>query len=300
MTRSNSPVTSIYSNNFVSWPGKPETEKVMFITISTDYDYSSTMGAKILQGRDFSKEYSSDSSAIVVNQAALDIMKLEGDPIGTPLSLWGSKRNLIGVIDNILMGSPYEAQRPMFMVMNPEWISYITVRLKKSDDLSEAIAGVEKIFVKHNPAYPFEYEFVDVAFGRKFKTINLTRKLATIFSILAIFITGLGLFGLASFAAEQKVKEIGIRKVLGASVGNLISLLTREFSILVLIAFVLASPLAWYAMDTYLDRYDIRVQVDWWIFPVAGLAALIFALLIVSKQAYKAAQKNPVESLRNE
>lgn len=299
VTRSNSAITSVNSNNFVGWPGKPESLKVIFVTIATEYDYAKTMGIKVLQGRDFSKDFATDTGAIVINKAALDLMDLE-EPIGTSLDLWGGKRKLIGVVDNVLMGSPYEAVRPMFMIMDPDWIGSITIRLKDNNDLQGSLSAVQGIFEKHNPAYPFEYTFVDEEFQKKFTTINMTRKLATLFSLLAIFITGLGLFGLASYTAEQRIKEIGIRKVLGATVSHLIALISRDFTRLVIISFVIAAPAAWYLLDKYLDRYPIRISIQWWIFPLVGIVALLFALAIVTNQARKAAQANPVSSLRNE
>ncbi len=299
VVRSNSAITEINSNNFLGWPGKPEELKVIFTTIATDYDWAKTMGIKILEGRDFSEDFKSDSSAIIVNKAALDLMGLK-EPIGTQLDLWGGKRTLIGITDNVLMGSPYEEVKPMFAVYNPGWIDRITVRLNSKDDLSTALAQVQKVFEKYAPAYPFEYTFVDVDFEKKFTHINLTSKLASIFAILAVLITGLGLFGLAAFTAEQRTKEIGIRKVLGASVGSIVNLINRDFTILVVIAFVVFAPLSWWFMNMYLERYTIRTSIDWWIFPVTGGIALSFALLIVSTQALRAAQSNPVDSLRNE
>ncbi len=299
VTRSNSAITQINSNNFLGWPGKPENLRVIFTTIATEYDYTKTMGIKVLQGRDFSKDFASDTAAIVINKAALDLMGLE-DPIGTSLDLWGSKRKLIGVIDNVIMGSPYREVKPLFMVVDPDWGGSITIRLTPKQNQQENLAKVQEIFEQYNPAYPFEYQFTDVEYQKKFTTINLTIKLASIFSFLAIIITGLGLFGLAAFTAEQRIKEIGIRKVLGASVISLVSLISRDFSKLVLIAFVIATPVTWYLLDGYLERYPIHVSISWWIFPLAGVVALSFALLIVSNQAYRAASVNPAKSLRNE
>ncbi|GAB5523768.1 MAG: ABC transporter permease [Roseivirga sp.] len=298
MTRSNSDVTQINSNNFLGWPGKPETQRVMFVTVVTEYDYAKTVGAEMLYGRDFSKEFATDSSAIVINKAALDVMGLE-DPIGTQLDLWGEKRTLIGVIDNILMGSPYEQVRPMFLTLD-DWGGSVMVRLSPTTDMKATMDKVQAVFERHNPAYPFDYSFVDERFQRKYTTINLTRKLSTIFAVLTIFITGLGLFGLASYTAEQRIKEIGIRKVLGASVANLMLLISRDFAMLVMTAFLVASPLAWWGLNSYLDRYTIRVDVEWWVFAVTGIVSLLFALAIVSNQARRAAVANPVQSLRNE
>jgi len=299
VTRSNSTITQINSNNFVGWPGKPEDLKVIFTTIATEYDYTKTMGIKILEGRDFSEEFTTDTTAIIINEAALDIMGLE-DPIGTQLDLWGEKRNLIGIVDNVLMGSPYRVVKPMFLFIDPDWIGAITVRLVKTNDLQATLGTVESIFEKYNPAYPFDYTFTDVEFERKFSTIKMTQKLASLFSLLAIFITGLGLFGLASFTAEQRIKEIGIRKVLGASISSLITLMSKDFSKLVIVAFVISAPITWYLMNQYLERYPIRVNIEWWIFPFTGIIALIFALTIVAHLARRAALANPVNSLRNE
>jgi putative ABC transport system permease protein len=299
VTRSNSTITQINSNNFLGWPGKPEELRVIFTTIATEYDYAKTMGIKLLQGRDFSEDFKSDTAAVVINQAGLDLMNLE-DPIGTQLDLWGEKVTLIGVVDNVLMGSPYTEIKPMFMVMDPEWGGSITIRLAKNKEISESLPVVKALFEKHNPAYPFDYTFADVAFAKKFKTINMTSNLATLFAFLAILITGLGLFGLASYTAEQRTKEIGIRKVLGASVMSLISLMSKEFSRLVIAAFVISAPIAWWLLDKYLERYQIRTEISWWIFPVTGLIALIYAVIIVTNQARRAATANPVNSLRNE
>ncbi|MBL3658451.1 ABC transporter permease [Fulvivirga sediminis] len=300
VTKSNSSITSITSNNFLSWPGKPEELRVIFTTIAADYDYTKTMGIKVLEGRDFSEDFKSDSSAIVINKAALDIMGLE-DPIGTQLDLWGEKRTLIGVVDNTLMGSPYDPIKPMFIVIDRNWSdNLVTVRLNKTDDLKASLAQVQGVFEKYNPAYPFEYRFVDEDFAKKFTTINLTSRLAGIFATLAIIITGLGLFGLASFTAEQRTKEIGIRKVLGASVGSLVALISSEFSRLVIISFIISAPLAWWLLNSYLDRYPIRTNIDWWVFPLTGFIALSFAVIIVANQAWGAARSNPVKSLRSE
>ncbi|MBP9924613.1 MAG: ABC transporter permease [Cyclobacteriaceae bacterium] len=299
VTKSNSSITDINSNNFLGWPGKPDDLRVIFTTIATEYDYTKTMGIKLLEGRDFSEDFKSDTASILINKAALNLMNLP-DPIGTELDLWGGKRKLIGVVDDVLMGSPYEPVKPMFVVLDPNWIDAVSVRLKKTEDLPAAINTVKAVFEKYAPAYPFEYKFADIEFQKKFTTLNLTSTLASLFATLTIIITGLGLFGLASFTAEQRTKEIGIRKVLGASVSSLVGMMSKDFSILVIISFVISSPFAWWSLNKYLERYPVRVDIAWWIFPVTGFIALAFAIAIVSTQALRAARSNPVNSLRSE
>lgn len=299
VAKSNSPITEIWSNNFLGWPGKPEDRKVMFSTIACEYDYSKTMGIRMLEGRDFSEEIASDSSAIIINKAALDLMQLK-DPLGQQLDLWGKKKTLIGIINNVIMESPDKVVRPLFMIFDPGWSNSVTIRLEKTRDIQSAIKTVETIFKKYNPAYPFDYEFADEEFRKKFKTVTMTGRLATLFATLAILITGLGVFGLAAFTAEQRTKEIGIRKVMGATVQGLVLHMSKDFSRLVLIALAIATPLSWWAMNTFLDRYTYRTDVPWWIFPLTGAIALLFAIGIVATQALRAARANPVNSLRND
>ncbi len=300
VTKSNSPITDIWSNNFLGWPGKPETQKVIFTTIATEYDYTKTMGIKVLEGRDFSEDFKSDTLGIMVNKAAMDLMQLK-NPIGEKLDLWGRKRELIGIVDNVLMGSPFQPVKPMFIVLDPDWTGAVTIRLEKTKDLTASLKKVGDVFRKYSPAYPFEYEFADVEFAKKFSDINMTSRLASLFAVLAIIITGLGLFGLAAFTAEQRTKEIGIRKVMGASVPSLVGLISKDFSVLVIIAFILSSPIAWWLLNHFvLEQYKYRIEIAWWIFPITGLIALLFALAIVSTQALRAAHANPATSLRND
>ena len=299
VTKSNSPITNIYSNNFLDWPGKPEDLKVIFTTITTEYDYTKTMGIRMLEGRDFSEDFPSDTSAIIINKAGIDVMGLE-DPIGETVTFWGSKREIIGITDNVLMGSLFQEVAPMLIVKIPDWVGAVTIRLSANRDLQESLQAVEEIFRKHNPAYPFEYSFVDTEFAKKFSSINLMSKFSTIFTLLAICITGLGLFGLTAFTAEQRTKEVGIRKVLGASVSNLMLLISREFTLLVVTGFLLATPIAWWAAEALLERYPYRIGFPVWVLPIAGMIALLFTLLIVSTQAFKAATANPASTLRSE
>ncbi|MFN6090587.1 MAG: ABC transporter permease [Cyclobacteriaceae bacterium] len=298
MTKSNSPITDIFSNNFMDWPGKPPEEKVLFATIATELDYTKTMGIKILEGRDF--ESDADTASVLINKAAADVMGLK-ETLGTEVVYWGDhKSKIVGIIDNVLMGSPYRKPGPMFVAYQPEWASSVTLRLEETADLPSAVKKIEYVFKKYNPAYPFDYQFADVQFNKKYTTINLISTLSTLFASLAILITGMGLFGLAAFTAEQRTKEIGIRKVMGASVPSLVTLISKEFSLLVAISFVFAVPFSWWTLSSFLERYPYRIDFPWWTVVVAGGTALLFALAIVSTQALKAATSNPASSLRSE
>lgn len=298
ITKSNSPITDVYSNNFLDWAGKSSEEKILFLTIATELDYTKTMGIKILEGRDFTGE--GDSTSVMVNKAAADLMGLK-ETLGTEVVYWGDhKSKIIGVIDNVLMGSPYRKASPMFVAYQPDWASSVTLRLEDTPDVSAAIKKIEGVFKKYNGAYPFEYKFVDEQFNRKYATLNLISTLATLFATLAILITGLGLFGLAAFTAEQRTKEIGIRKIMGASVASLVALISKEFTILIAISFTISAPVAWWSLSSFLERYPYRIDFPWWTIGVAGVTALLFALAIVSTQALKAATSNPAISLRSE
>lgn len=299
LTKSQAPITAIFSNNFVEWPGKPKDEKVLFTTLRTDYDFTKTMGITVFEGRDFSEQFKSDTAAVIINKTAAKIMGLN-EPIGQKLTIWERQFEVIGVVDDVLMGSLFREVPPMFMVYMPGAANYITIRLKPTNNLSASIEKVEDIVNKYNAAYPFDYTFADTEFAKKFSSIRLISLLSDIFAMLAIFITCLGLFGLASFTAEQRTKEIGIRKVLGASLGGIVLLIGKDFSKLVIFAFLLSAPLAWWFMDNYLDRYAYRINIPVWILPAAGVLALLLAWIIVSTQAIRAARTNPAQSLRSE
>jgi putative ABC transport system permease protein len=297
--KSNSPITSIFSSNEVKWEGMPTEQRVSFSTIATEYDYTETMGIKMLEGRDFSRDFKSDSMAVVINQAAVDLMGME-EPLGQKIIYNEHELEIIGVIPNVVMASPYQPVEAMKIIFDPTWSSTITLRLNKTDNLAESINTIESVFKKLNPTYPFEFRFADADFEQKFATINLISRLATIFATLAIIITCLGLFGLAAFTAEQRTKEVGIRKVMGATVSSLVILISKDFSRLVIVGFLFSGPLAWWFLSNFLERYEYRTTVMWWVLPLAGAGALILALIIVSTQALRAATTNPSQSLRSE
>lgn len=297
--KSNSPITSIFSSNEVKWEGMNTEERVSFSTIATEYDYIETMGVKMIAGRDFSRDFPSDSMAVLINQAAADFMGMK-DAIGQKLIYNNDPHEIIGVTANVVMDSPYQPVEPLVMIFDPSWTSTVTLRLKPTDDLSASIDQVEEVFKKLNPSYPFAFRFADTDFQAKFSSINLVSKLSFIFAALAIIITCFGLLGLAAFTAEQRTKEIGIRKVMGATVSSIVVLISSDFSKLVFTAFFIASPIGWWVLTNYLERYPYRVDISVWVLLAAGGVALILALLIVSTQALRAAMSNPTDSLRSE
>jgi len=299
VTKSSSPITAIYSYmGDIQWQGKREDQRAPFATVATDYDYSKTMSIRLLEGRDFSEEYN-DSLSMIVNKAAVDYMGLK-NPLQEKL-VWDSvSYSIIGVMENVIMNSPGQEVDPMMFIYNPEWYSDMTVRIHPNANVSDALKKMEEIYKAYNPNYPFTYNFVDDQFRRKFTDVERIGNLANLFATLAIIISCLGLFGLAAFMAEQRTKEIGIRKVLGASVSSVVMLLSKEFSVLILIAFILSGALGWYVMEEWLQRFPYRISVEWTIMAISGGLAFALAFVTVSYQAIKAATANPVKSLRSE
>ncbi|MDN4165048.1 ABC transporter permease [Cytophagales bacterium LB-30] len=299
VAKSNSPITSIFSNREVSWPGKTSPERVAFSTIATEYDYTKTMGIKIKEGRDFSPEFN-DTTSTLVNETAIKMMGME-DPIGQKITFNGRyELTIVGVMEDVVMGQPHLPVEPLVMIFSPDWSSTISIRLSKTENLGASIDKIEAVFKKVNPNYPFEFRFADRDFNAKFSTIDFIGKLAAVFAIIAILISCLGLLGLAAFTAEQRTKEVGIRKVLGASAADIVLLISRDFSVLVLLGFLISSPVAWWYLNSFLERYPYRISIMWWIVPVVGITVLLLALAIVSSQALRAALANPVDSLKYE
>jgi len=300
VTQSNSPPSEIYSNNN-GWEWKnslPVEKSVVFSTIATTYDYTRTLGIKLVGGRDFSKDFA-DSNSVILNEAAAKRMKLK-NPVGEMLK-WNDKpMRVIGVIPDIQMESPFRPISPLTIIFNKDWVGYLNIRMNPNMSASKAIALMKPIFDKYNPAFPFEYQFADEQYAKKFNYEELVGNLATIIAILAIFISCLGLFGLASFTAEQRVKEIGVRKVLGASIFNLWQLLSKDFVILVLASCAIAIPVAWYFMNEWLKSYQYKTSIGIGIFVVVVAISIAITLITVSFQAIRAAMANPVKSLRTE
>jgi ABC-type antimicrobial peptide transport system permease subunit len=272
---------------------------VQFTQSGVGYDFVKTMHLQLAQGRDFSKDFATDSVGYLLNESATKIVGYK-EPVGKPLTFWGKPGTIIGVLKDFHFNSLHTPINPLILRLgeNLDWGSAL-VRTAPGKT-KEALSGLEKICKSLNPKFPFTYQFSDEEYAKLYSSEQVVTRLANYFAFLAIFISCLGLLGLVIFSAEQRTKEFGIRKVLGARPATLFGLLSKEFLLLVLIAMVIASPLAWIAMNNWLQNYVYRISISWWMFAIAGLAALLIALLTVSFQAVKAAIANPVKSLRTE
>ncbi|MRS64628.1 FtsX-like permease family protein [Larkinella terrae] len=302
LCKTNAPPTQWWSSNSGwKWKGaSPKDESVIFTTIATSYEYTQTMGIKVKEGRDFSRDFSTDVNGVLLNEAAVKRMGLK-HPIGEILRWANREWTVVGVIPDIVIEkSAYNAVAPMTVLFAQDWVNFINVRINPAVSPSVAIDKIRPIFTKYNPAYPFDYQFADTEYAKKFRYEELIGNLSAIVCVLAIFISCLGLFGLASFMAEQRIKEIGIRKVLGASVSNVCGLLSKDFVQLVIISCLIASPLAWYVMNQWLESYTYKISIGIGVFVVVVFLALLITLLTVSYQAIKAALLNPVKSLKSE
>ena len=295
-----SPTTEIWgTSSGFKWKGKDPNLSIDFPRISVSYDYGKTIDWKFKEGRDFSKDFLTDDKGFVINEAAAKFMGLI-NPIGETIFWFGEPHHIIGVVEDIIMKSPYEEVRPTIFYMDTSEAGFAFVKLNADVSNDKGLGQIESVFKKYNPAQPFEYRFVDEDYNYKFGNEQRIGKLATLFASLAIFISCLGLFGLASFIAEQRTKEIGVRKVLGATVVNIWTLLSKDFMYLVLISLLIATPIAAYLMNNWVKNYTYHTDISWWVFVVTGLGAIVITLLTVSFQAVKAALLNPVKSLRSE
>ncbi|KAA0992432.1 ABC transporter permease [Dyadobacter aurulentus] len=303
MSTSSTPPTQTSSNNGgFEWEGKDPNFKDNFSTIAVTHDFGKTVGWQFVEGRDFSRSFSTDSTGMVMNEAALKYMgfRKPSDIIGKPVKWNGVTFTVVGVIKNMLMDSPFKPVRPALFMVNYGWANVINVKLNPALSAHESLEKIGTVFRKLNPGSPFDFKFADQEFAVKFATEERIARLASVFAALAVMISCLGLFGLASFTAEQRTKEIGIRKVLGASVPNLLALLSKDFVLLVIISCLISVPVAWYLLRNWLLTYEYRTEISWWIFAISTLGALVITLLTVSYQAIRAAMLDPVKSLKTE
>ncbi|MCF1713026.1 ABC transporter permease [Flavihumibacter sp. RY-1] len=301
MAAAQSPLTDVWNTNGgFDWEGKDPNLAIDFPNNSITFDYGKAIQWDIKEGRDFSRGFASDSAAFVINETAARFIGMK-DPVGKTLRWNGRAYTIIGIVKDILQESPFFPVRPsLYHIGKYDNMSNLILKLNPNQSTSNALGSIEKIWKKYTPTVPFEYRFVDEAFGNKFQAEERIGKLSTYFAVLAIFISCLGLFGMASFVAEQRTKEIGIRKVLGASVFNLWGLLSKEFITLVILSCVIAAPVAYYYLNNWLTNYDYRINISWQVFILAAIAALVLTILTVSFKAIKAAMSNPIRSLRTE
>lgn len=282
----------------VSWRGKDPSSQVSMKIISVNFDFLEVMKMKLDEGRDFSPDFGTDSVNYIINQKARSVMGFE-DPLGERLDFWGTSGSIVGVVEDFHIASLYSEIEPTIILLRPQWADRLFLRTEPGRT-QEALASLEKIHQGFNPGFPFEYQFLDDSFNQMYSSEMIIGKLAGIFTALALLVACLGLFGLAAFMAERRTKEIGIRKVMGASVTGIVALFSRDFLKLVIIGFAIAVPIAWYVMSRWLEDYAYHVEIKAWMFVGAGLLAMIIALLTVSFQSIKAALMNPVKSLRSE
>jgi ABC-type antimicrobial peptide transport system permease subunit len=299
VARSSQPTTLFDNGNDLSWPGQTEEQKQLnYHNVNVTTEFGATVGWTVLQGRDFSRDFATDSNSAILNEQTVIQARLK-NPIGMRVSLMGKHYTVIGVVKNLLTNSPYDPVEPGVFV-GDGYTNFITMRLKAGTPIRTALATLETLFHRYNPASPFNYEFNDEAYAQKFAAETRIGSLAAVFAGLAILISCLGLFGLASFVAEQRTKELGVRKVLGAGVVHLWALLSGDFVKLVVLSMAISMPLVGMAMHNWLQHYALHTAISPWIFIAAGAGILLLTLATVSFQSLKAALMNPVKSLRSE
>jgi putative ABC transport system permease protein len=295
-------------NNALAYPQGNDNLIVDGVEYNVDENYIPTLGMKMISGRNFSRAFATDSTGIILNETAAHALGWNDpdgyrDAIGKTIIRQNSNRgvnvpfHVIGVVKNFNFKSLHDAISPLYMTLNPE--SGLIFKIKTTD-VAGLLAAMKKNWDTYNTGEPFTYSFMDDLFNKTYATEQKTGNILNIFSVLIILVACLGLFGLVTYTAEQRTKEIGIRKVLGASVTQVTQMLSKEFIKLVFIACLIAFPLSWWAMNKWLQSFAYRTNISWWIFVVAGLVALLIALVTVSFKAIKAAMTNPVKSLRTE
>lgn len=286
------------STTGIHWEGKNPEEQIPFEIAWVDYGLLETLDIEMATGRTFSRDFGTDSTKIILNQAAIETMGLR-DPIGKTINLWGDGRQIVGVTKNLHFESLHEEVKPMFFIIEPARSWWVMVKIEAGKE-AVVLPKLQELYATFNPAFPFEFKFLDASYQAQYVAEQRVSVLSRYFAGIAILISCLGLYGLAAFAAEQRRKEIGIRKVLGASVTNIMALLSKDFLKLVFLAIVMGSLLSWLAMSSWLEGFAYRIELGWWVFGIAGAAALLIALFTVSFQAIKAANTNPVTNLRSE
>ncbi|WP_215223987.1 ABC transporter permease [Echinicola shivajiensis] len=282
----------------LEWPGKNPDTDIKFENITVNYDLIETLKIPVLDGRSFSKEFGTEDTKIILNEAAVKVIGFD-EPVGQTVNLWGNDMEVIGVVQDFNFESLKENIKPAFLKFGNETAQNILVRIK-GENIKSTLEDLGKLYHSLNDGDAFEYKFLDETFQTQYEAEQKVETLVRYFGGLAILISCLGLFGLAVFSAERRRKEIGVRKVLGASIGTIVKLMTGEFSLLILWAILVACPLAWWASDRWLAEFAYKTSLEWWVFASGGLILMLIAMLTVGTQAFRAANVNPVNSLRDE
>jgi hypothetical protein len=294
------PLTNVEnSSTDLEWEGKGPGEGVPLAVETVGLDFVRTMKLQMAEGRDFSPEFAADSNAFILNEAAVAKIGYK-NPIGKWLSFWGKKGKIIGVLKDFHFQSLHDAIRPMILRRDGYEAFSVAVVRTRPGKTAEVLAGLEKVCKQLNPKFPFTYQFPDEEYAKLYKSEQTTGKLAVLFTVLAVSISCLGLLGLSMFASEQRLKEVGIRKVLGAGSGSLLVLLSRELVLLVGVAFVIAAPLGRWVMQYWRDQFAYQAPVPWWVFVATGLLALLVSLVTIGLQVGRVVRANPTEVLRSE
>ncbi|MGB3776518.1 MAG: ABC transporter permease [Leeuwenhoekiella sp.] len=283
----------------INWPGKPADSDILISLRTVTPNLFETAGMQLKKGVGFNPSIAIDSSNVLISESFAQLLGTS-EVLGTRLQWEDQEFTVMGVVGDYQYGDMYGSSDPVMFVHQAEGADYMYVKPVEGIAMDKVLSQIESIIQKQNPGFPFEYQFVDEAFNERFKSEQLIGNLSQIFTILAIVISCLGLFGLSAFTAEQRRKEIGVRKVLGSSVAGIVGLLSKNFILLVLLAIIVAIPLAWYTMHNWLQGFAYRIDISWWVFALSAAGAIIIALLTVSFQAIKAAITNPVKSLRTE
>jgi hypothetical protein len=280
------------------WDGKQEDDKVLFPLIQCSYDYLPLAGFQLTDGRNFSRDAATDSSNYIISEEAARRMKME-NPVGQRLKVWGREGQIVGVVKDFHSTSFYAEIQPVIFMLLPQYASNVFVRYEPGQ-AENAVNALSALHKKFEPDFPFEPEFLDVAFNRQYRSEVMIGKLSSVFTLMAIIISTLGLFGLASYTTSQRTREIGIRKVMGASVSRLVYMLCKDFVTLVMLSLIAGLPLAWYVMQKFLGQYKFHTNLSVWVFVLTSFSIVLIAIATVAYQSLSASMKNPVSSLRTE
>lgn len=284
----------------LEWEGKDPNDLILFENVRVDYDMIETLGVELAEGRSFSREFSTDTSKIIFNEAAIRVMNME-NPIGKHIKLWEEyDMEIIGVVKDFHFQSLHDVVNPLFFILTPENTWNVMIRIEGGGKEKEILTALDKFYTAYNPGFTFDYKFQDEEYARQYAAEQRVATLSGYFAGFAIIISCLGLFGLATFTAERRLKEIGIRKALGSSATNIVLLLSGDFTRMVLLSIILGLPFSYWLLSLWLERFAFHVDLEVWYFLTAGIVALLIAWLTVASQAIRAANVNPVECLRDE